>query len=81
MAPLRLALLLERLRRPRVFPKPIPALVREHHEVRAPLSLDLPYYAARGEGGYALVPWDQYMAEAEEVLERAGLSQWPFPGT
>ncbi|BAW01146.1 hypothetical protein TTMY_0737 [Thermus thermophilus] len=71
MAPLRLALLLERLRRPKVFPKPLPALVREHLEVRTSLSLDLPYYAARKEGGYALIPWDRYMEEAERALEEA----------
>ena len=56
MRPLRLSLLLERLRRPRVYPKSLPALVREHLEVRPPLSLALPYYAARKEGGYALIP-------------------------
>lgn len=71
MAPLRLALLLERLRRPRVLPRPIPALVREHLEVRTPLSLALPYYAARKEEGYALIPWDRYMEEAERTLEEA----------
>ncbi|SDE94866.1 hypothetical protein SAMN04488243_11733 [Thermus arciformis] len=71
MAPLRLALLLERLRRPKVFPKPLPALVRQHLEVRPPLSLDLPYYAARRERGYALIPWDRYMEEAERALEEA----------
>jgi len=43
--------------------------VREHLEVRPPLSLDLPYYAARREGGYALIPWDRYMEEAERRLE------------
>ncbi|BAD70461.1 MULTISPECIES: hypothetical protein [Thermus] len=69
MRPLRLSLLLERLRRPRVYPKSLPALVREHLEVRPPLSLDLPYYAARREGGYALIPWDRYMEEAERRLE------------
>ena len=61
MRPFRLSLLLERLRRPRVYPKPLPALVREYREVRPPLSLDLPYYAARKEEGYALIPWDRYM--------------------
>jgi len=71
MRPFRLSLLLERLRRPRVYPKPLPALVRACPEVRTPLSLDLPYYAARGERGYALIPWDRYMAEAEAVLEEA----------
>ncbi len=71
MAPFRLALLLERLRRPRVFLRPPPALVRAYPGVRTPLSLDLPYYAARGEGGYALIPWDRYMEEAERALEEA----------
>lgn len=65
----RLSLLLERLRRPRVFPKPLPALVREYQEVRTPLRLDLPYYAARGREGYTLIPWDRYMEEAENTLE------------
>ncbi len=69
MGPLRLALLLERLRHPKAFPRPLPALVREYREVRTPLSLDLPYYAARKEGGYALVPWDRYMEAAERALE------------
>ncbi|AEV16415.1 hypothetical protein TCCBUS3UF1_13740 [Thermus sp. CCB_US3_UF1] len=68
---LRLSLLLERLRHPRLHPKPPPALVRAHLEAHTPLRLDLPYYAAQGEKGYTLVPWDPYMAEAEETL--AGL--------
>ncbi|WP_018112248.1 hypothetical protein [Thermus igniterrae] len=66
---LRLSLLLERLRHPRVFPKSLPALVREYQEVRTPLRLELPYYAARGRGGHTLIPWDRYMEEAEDALE------------
>ncbi|GGN00181.1 hypothetical protein GCM10007092_12750 [Thermus composti] len=68
MRPLRLSLLLKRLRGPRVHPKPLPALVRAYPEVRTPLSLNLPYYAARGERGYVLLPWDRYMAEVETAL-------------
>ena len=71
MRPLRLSLLLERLRRPRVYPKSLPALVREHLEVRPPLSLDLPYYAARRAWRIALTPWDRYREVAERTLEAA----------
>ncbi len=67
LIPYRLALLLERLL-PRPHPKPPPALVRESWEVRTPLRLDLPYYAARGGAGFALIPWDSYMEEAEALL-------------
>ncbi|VCU53375.1 hypothetical protein TTHN1_01144 [Thermus thermophilus] len=69
MRPYRLSLILERLRQPKPRPKPPPALVRAYPEVRTPLSLDLPYYAARGEEGYTLIPWDRYMEEAERTLE------------
>ncbi len=63
----RLSLLLERLR-PRLYPKPLPALVQELKQVRQPLRLDLPYYAARSGQEYALIPWDTYMEEGEEIL-------------
>lgn len=63
----RLSLLLERLR-PRLYPKPPPALVQELKQVRQPLRLDLPYYAARSGQEYALIPWDTYMEEGEEIL-------------
>ncbi len=67
MWPYRLALLLKRLL-PRPNPKPPPAWVREAWEVRLPLCLDLPYYAARKGEGFALIPWDRYMEEAEDLL-------------
>lgn len=63
----RLSLLLERLR-PRLHLKPPPALVQELKQVRQPLRLDLPYYAARSGRGYVLIPWDTYMEEGEEIL-------------
>lgn len=68
MRPLRLSLLLERLRRPRVYPKSLPALVREHLQCGPPLPG--PSLLRRPEGGgYALIPWDRYMEEAERRLE------------
>lgn len=66
---LRLGLLLERLRQAKPLPKPPPALFREHPEVRTPLRLDLPYYAARRGGKFILIPWDGYMEEVERALE------------
>lgn len=63
----RLSLLLERLR-PRLYPKPPPALVQELKQVRTPLCLDLPYYAAHSGREYVLIPWDAYMEEGEEIL-------------
>ncbi|WP_234554431.1 hypothetical protein [Thermus caliditerrae] len=65
---LRLSLLLEKLRRPTLFPKPPPALVREQAEVRVPLRLDLPYYPAKQGTAHVLIPWDPYMQEVEEAL-------------
>lgn len=66
---LRLSLFLKWFRQPRILPAPLPALVREYQEVRTPLRLDLPYYAAREREGYTLIPWDRYMEEAEKTLE------------
>jgi hypothetical protein len=68
----RLSLLLERLRGPRLLPRPPTALVRAYAEVRVPVGLEGSYYPARGEGGVVLIPWDRYAEEAEELLE--GLS-------
>lgn len=68
MRPLRLSLLLERLRRPRVYPKSLPALVREHLRVRPPSPWTFPTTPPGGRG-YALIPWDRYMEEAERRLE------------
>ncbi len=70
------ALLLKRLR-PRAFPKPPPALVREAPELRLPLRLDLAYYAAQGPKGYALIPWDRYMEEVETLLQATQPRQRP----
>jgi hypothetical protein len=53
---------------PRPHPKPPPALVRAYQEPRSPLTLNLPYYAARKGEGFALIPWDKYMEEAEGLL-------------
>lgn len=63
-----LGLLLEWLRHPQAFLPAPPALVQEHREVHTPLSLERPCWAARGDGGFTLIPWDRYMEEAEEVL-------------
>jgi hypothetical protein len=71
MWPYRLALLLKRLL-PRPNPQPPPAWVRESREVRLPLRLDLPYYAARKGEGFTLIPWDRYMEEAESLLRGLG---------
>ena len=71
LLPYRLALLLERLL-PRPQPKPPPALVRAYPETRSPLNLNLPYYAARKGEGFALIPWDRYMEEAEDLLQGLG---------
>ena len=71
LLPYRLALLLERLL-PRLHPKPPPALVRAYPETRSPLTLNLPYYAARKGEGFALIPWDRYMEEAEDLLQGLG---------
>jgi len=71
LLPYRLALLLEGLL-PHPRPKPPPAWVREAWEVRLPLRLDLPYYAARKGEGFTLIPWDKYMEEAEGLLHRLG---------
>jgi hypothetical protein len=71
LLPYRLALLLERLL-PRPHPKPPPALVRAYQEPRSPLTLNLPYYAARKGKGFALIPWDRYMEEAENLLQGLG---------
>ena len=63
--------------RPRAFPKPPPALVREAPELRLPLRLDLAYYAAQGPKGYALIPWDRYMEEVETLLKTTEPRQRP----
>lgn len=65
----RLSLLLERLR-PRLHPKPPPALIQEHQQVRSPLRLDLSYYATRSGPEYVLIPWDGYMEEGELILKK-----------
>lgn len=65
----RLSLLLERLR-PRLYPKPPPALVQEYQQVRPPLRLDLPYHVARSGQERLLIPWDEYMEEGEQILRR-----------
>jgi hypothetical protein len=57
---------------PRPHPKPPPALVRAYQEPRSPLTLNLPYYAARKGEGFALIPWDRYMEEAEDLLQGLG---------
>jgi len=57
---------------PRPHPKPPPALVRAYQETRSPLTLNLPYYAARKGEGFALIPWDRYMEEAEDLLQGLG---------
>ncbi|ALJ90643.1 hypothetical protein [Thermus aquaticus] len=57
---------------PRPHPKPPPALVRAYPETRSPLTLNLPYYAARKGEGFALIPWDRYMEEAENLLQGLG---------
>ncbi|APD08383.1 MULTISPECIES: hypothetical protein [Thermus] len=67
----RLSLLLERLRGPRLLPRPPTALVRAYAEVRVPVGLEGSYYPARQVEGYALIPWDRYMQEAEEALVEA----------
>lgn len=59
---------MERLR-PRLYPKPPPALVQEYQQVRSPLRLDFSYYPARSDQGYVLIPWDEYMEEGEEFLK------------
>ncbi|MDM7324396.1 MAG: hypothetical protein P3W93_005270 [Thermus sp.] len=64
----RLSLLLERLR-PRLYPKPPPALVQEHPRIRTSLRLDLSYYPARSKEEYILIPWDKYMEEGEKILK------------
>ena len=57
---------------PRPHPKPPPALVRAYQETRSPLTLNLPYHAARKGEGFALIPWDRYMEEAEDLLQGLG---------
>jgi len=57
---------------PRPHPKPPPALVRAYQETRSPLNLNLPYYAARKGEDFALIPWDRYMEEAEDLLQGLG---------
>ena len=57
---------------PRPHPKPPPALVRAYPETRSPLTLNFPYYAARKGEGFALIPWDRYMEEAEDLLQGLG---------
>jgi hypothetical protein len=57
---------------PRPHPKPPPALVRAYLETRSPLTLNLPYYAVRKGEGFALIPWDRYMEEAEDLLQGLG---------
>jgi hypothetical protein len=47
-------------------------LVRAYQETRSPLTLNLPYYAARKGEGFALIPWDRYMEEAEDLLQGLG---------
>ena len=44
------------------------AIVRRAREVRRPLSLEHPYYPARGERGIELLPKDRYLAEVETLL-------------
>uniref|UniRef100_A0A7C2G6Z8 Uncharacterized protein n=1 Tax=Thermus islandicus TaxID=540988 RepID=A0A7C2G6Z8_9DEIN len=73
---LRFALFPKRLR-PRGFPKPPPALVREAPELWLPLRLDLAYYAVQGPRGYALIPWDRYMEEVETLLSATEPPQRP----
>jgi hypothetical protein len=46
--------------------------VRAYQETRSPLTLNLPYYAARKGEGFALTPWDRYMEEAEDLLQGLG---------
>ena len=52
--------------------QPPPALVRAYQETQSPLTLNLPYYAARKGEGFALIPWDRYMEEAEGLLQGLG---------
>jgi hypothetical protein len=46
--------------------------VRAYQETRSLLTLNLPYYAARKGEGFALIPWDRYMEEAEDLLQGLG---------
>jgi hypothetical protein len=45
-----------------------PAWVREQRNARTPLTLEHPYYPARGEHGVVLVPKDAYLQEVENLL-------------
>jgi hypothetical protein len=62
---------LERLL-PRPPTKPPPALGGAYQETRRPLTLNRLYYAARKGEGFALIPWDRYMEEAEDLLQGLG---------
>ena len=63
-----LLLVLPRVLASRRFLLP-PAEVRRYQEVRTPLSLEHPYYPARGERGIELLPKDRYFEEVESLLE------------
>lgn len=45
-----------------------PAWVRQQRSPRTALTLEHPYYPARGERGVVLVPKDAYLQEVEDLL-------------
>lgn len=64
--------LLERLSQAvQVFPRPSPAQFRKYDQVRPVVRLEQPYYAAKGQHGFVLVPNDSYTQEAEAILDSA----------